>query len=117
MPRPIRPPAWDIDTTIARLHAALDRQPADVPVAAGRAALAHLKAQRAARWEIYQLRHTAELYAQLVDDYNAIWDAARQCGVEVYQLPNDANWTWTRGDRRGSAPTPAAALIAALIAA
>lgn len=118
MARPIRAPRHTLNSTIEALHAALDRQPANVPVWLGRCALEDLETAQREQREVWAARHTEELYARLVAEHNAIWDAARAAGVEVYQPMGDLeHWHWTRGDAHGIADTAAAALIAALSAA
>lgn len=112
--RPIKPPAWQLDTTIGFLREALSKQPANVPVSVGRAALAWLEKLQEERAEVYKARHTEELYAALVTSYNAIIEEARERGVEVFQPMYTEAWHWTRGDLCGQAPTPAEALVEAL---
>ena len=116
--RPIKAPAWSLEATLEFLHEALDKQPANVPVSVGRSALVWLERMqeqhRQERAEVYKAHHTEELYAALVTDHNAIWHAAEAFGVEVFQPMESEAWHWTRGDARGSAPTPAQALIEAL---
>ena len=115
--RPIAPPRLGLAQTIEALHEGLDVQPSRVAVYAARAALHHLELARAHQAEVYEARHTEELYAALVTKYNAIWNAARARGVEVFQPFGSNEWTWINGSKRGTAPTPAEALIAALDAA
>lgn len=112
--RPIAPPAWSLEMTIAELERGLDTQPATVSVASGRAALKYLEQMRQEKRERYDLLHIRDLYAALVEDHNAIWEAARARGIEVYQTFGSEEWTWDNGQRRGNAATPAAALLAAL---
>lgn len=112
--RPIAPPRETLAQTIEGLRKGLDKSPADVPVWCGRAALHHLELAQAQQAERYELLHFKELYAALVTDHNAIWDAARERGIEVFQTFGSDAWTWDNGNRRGDAATPAAALIAAL---
>lgn len=112
--RPIAHPPWSLAHTIEALQAALSRRPADVPIHAGRAALAHLEQMQAQQAERYDLLHIKDLYSDLVREHNEIWEAARAHGVEVFQTFGSDVWTWDNGERRGIAATPAQALIAAM---
>ncbi len=112
--RPIKAPRHTLDQTIAALREHLGKQPANVPVWVGRCAMEDLEQASKDRALVYAAQHTEELYANLVTSYNAIWEAAQSLGVEVFQPMGSDAWHWMRGDARGSAPTPAQALIGAL---
>lgn len=97
------------------LRAGLAHSPAaTVSITAARAALHHLEQAQAREIERYDLLHVKDLYAALVTEHNAIWEAARERGIEVFQSFGSDQWTWDNGQRRGTAPTPGAALLAAL---
>lgn len=112
--RPIAPPRLSLAQTIEALRKGLDPQPARVAVYAARAALHHLELAQAQDRETWDLRHIKDLYATLVTEHNAIWEAARARGIEVFQPFGSDDWHWDNGQRRGVAPTPAEALLAAL---
>lgn len=112
--RPIAPPRLSLAQTITALREGLDIQPARVAVYAARAALHHLEQAQAQERELYEMRDLKDLYSALVTEHNAIWDAARERGVEVFQPFGSDDWHWTRGILRGQAPTPGQALLEAL---
>lgn len=112
--RPIKPLRRSIHEAIDALDQALGRQPANVPVWLGRVCRELLQRARDEKAEVYEARDIKERYASLVENYNAVWHAAEDIGIEVFQPMGSDAWHWTRGDARGQAPTPAEALIEAL---
>jgi hypothetical protein len=104
---------------ISRLIGAIERQLAYTParslqVGYARETLLALKAMQAQQDELWRLRDMERLYVGLVEDFNAVWDAAERVGVKVFQPMGRDDWCWERGERSGQAATAAGALVAAL---
>jgi hypothetical protein len=117
--RPVKEPAA---YNLRRLTEAIEHQlrqtpPRPLQVGYAREVLLALKAMQAQQDEVWESRELTRLYAELVEDFNAVWDAAEAAGVKVYQPMGQEDWRWERGERSGQAATAGAALIAALIAA
>lgn len=112
--RPIAPPSISLTRTIEVLREGLDKQPANVPVWTGRAALAHLEKAKEQEAELYRLKDEEQRWNEWYASYEPIWNAARERGIEI-GMPFDSNeWHWNNGQRRGTAATPGEALLAAL---
>jgi hypothetical protein len=112
---PSAPTPRDISRLIEAIkHQLRQTPPRPLQVGYEREVLLALKAMRAQQDELWRLREVERLYAELVEDFNAVWDAAEAVGVKVFQPMGRDDWVWERGERSGQAVTAAEALVMAL---
>jgi hypothetical protein len=114
--RPVKEPtAYDLRRLIAAIECQLKQTPPrPLQIGYAREVLLALKAMRAQQDELWRLRDVERMYAVLVEDFNAVWDAAEGAGVKVFQPMGREDWMWERGERSGQAATAAEALVEAL---
>jgi hypothetical protein len=114
--RPVKEPtAYDLRRLIDAIeHQLKQAPPRPLQVGYARETLLALKAMQAQQDELWRLRDVERMYAELVEDFNAVWDAAEAVGVKVFQPMGWDNWCWERGERSGQAVTAAEALVMAL---
>jgi hypothetical protein len=114
--RPVKEPtAYDLRRLIDAIeHQLKQTPPRPLQVGYTREALLALRAMRAQQDELWRLRDVERLYAELVEEFNAVWDAAEAVNVKVFQPMGREDWCWERGERSGQAVTAAEALVMAL---
>jgi hypothetical protein len=114
--RPVKEPtAYDLRRLIDAIeHQLKQTPPRPLQVGYARETLLALKVMQAQRDELWRLRDVERLYAGLVEDFNAVWDAAERMSVKVFQPMGRDDWVWERGERSGQAATAAEALVEAL---
>lgn len=113
--RPPSVPHRTLPQTIQALRQALSKRPADVPIWLGRVALGWLERLQEREAELFQLRDIAAQHEALLETWQPLRDAAEARGVEIYQQFGADVWMWRYRERSGTADTPGAALVAALL--
>jgi hypothetical protein len=114
--RPVKEPtAYDLRRLVNAIeHQLRQAPPRPLQVGYAREVLLALKAMRDQQDELWRLRNMARLYAELVEEFNAVWNAAERVGVKIFQPMERDDWCWEQGERSGQAATAAEALVAAL---